>query len=347
MRSTILVMLPNWVGDAVMATPAIRAIREAHLDALLIGAGRAAICATLKGNPRLDRFVTLDRGTLSEARIAWQLRSERIGLAVLFPNSVRSALFARLAGAQRLIGFARYGRDILLTDRLFPRRGADGRPRPWPVMLDYNRLTKMAGASVRHNRQELFTTPVDEDLVDSVWSQCDFASSSRVVCLNPGAAFGSAKLWPAEYFAELARRIARDHDAGVLILCGPTERELARRIVKLASHPAVHSLADAPVSLGLTKACIRRCDLLVTTDSGPRHFAAAFDKPVVALFGPTHRQWTLTGHPLERQLQRTVSCGPCQRRTCPTDHRCMNELRPDDVLAAALPLLDREASHVA
>jgi heptosyltransferase-2 len=89
----------------------------------------------------------------------------------------------------------------------------------------------------------------------------------------------------------------------------------------------------------LTKACVRRCHLLITTDSGPRHFAAAFNRPVVTLFGPTHIAWTETYQPSAIHLQRSVPCGPCQRRVCPLDHRCMTELRPEFVLAAATRLL--------
>src|SRR5207248_3352815 len=128
---------------------------------------------------------------------------------------------------------------------------------------------------------------------------------------------------------------------GVLVLCGPGERDLARQIVARARRPGVTSLADVPLSLGLTKACVRRCALLVTTDSGPRHFAAAFDRPVVTLFGPTHIAWTETYFPKAVHLQKAVPCGPCQKRTCPLDHRCMTELTPDEVFTTAARLLDR------
>src|SRR5262249_37947284 len=94
---------------------------------------------------------------------------------------------------------------------------------------------------------------------------------------------------------------------------------------------------------GLTKACIRRAALLVTTDSGPRHVAAAFDRPVVTLFGPTHIAWTETYHPKAVHVQKQVPCGPCQRRVRPFDHRCMEELTPGEVFAAAHELLTRQA----
>lgn len=158
----------------------------------------------------------------------------------------------------------------------------------------------------------------------------------RYVCLNPGGAFGAAKHWPGEYFAELARRIAVELGRNVLVLCGPAEREIARRIVALAKHPSVFSLADVPPSIGLSKAAVKYSELLVTTDSGPRHFAPPFDVPVVTLFGPTHMAWSETFYGKATHLQVQVDCGPCQQRVCPLQHhRCMTELSVDRVFAAA------------
>jgi heptosyltransferase-2 len=119
-------------------------------------------------------------------------------------------------------------------------------------------------------------------------------------------------------------------------LCGPAEREAAREIVRLADHPRVASVAEQPLGLGLSKACVRRAALLITTDSGPRHFAAAFQTPVITLFGPTHIAWTRTYHPHALHLFHPVSCGPCQRPVCPEGHhRCMRELTPEQVFQAA------------
>ena len=194
----------------------------------------------------------------------------------------------------------------------------------------------------------LFTAPADEADADAVWKNAGLLRYREVICLNPGAAYGAAKHWPAEYFSALARDLAEKRGAGVLVLCGPSERTLSQEIAAQARHPAVHSLGDQampvrldgpPLSLGLTKACVRRADLLVTTDSGPRHFAAAFDRPVVTLFGPTFIAWTETYHPRAVHLQEQVECGPCQRRVCPLDHRCMKQLLPAKVLTAAEGLL--------
>jgi heptosyltransferase-2 len=190
---------------------------------------------------------------------------------------------------------------------------------------------------------ELATSFRNERAADAVWRQAGLLAYPEVVCLNPGGAFGSAKHWPADYFAELARLLVDQRGCGVLVLCGPSEKEMAGEIVRqarlLQKNPAVHSLADYPMSLGLTKACVRRADLLITTDSGPRHFAAAFNRPVVTLFGPTHINWTETYYPQAIHLQKKVDCGPCQLRTCPLDHRCMKLMTPQEVFRAAQNLL--------
>jgi heptosyltransferase-2 len=340
----IAVFLPNWVGDAVMATPAVRALRAHFASARLVGVMRPYVAGALEAAPWLDHTLLLDtRGPWSRRwpAVAFALRRQRIDLAVLFPNSFRAALVARLGGSRRVLGYARGGRSWLLSDRLEPLRAPDGSFPPSPVIDAYNRLAEHAGCPHPGYRMQLFTTVADEQAADAVWDRARLDRYPEVICLNPGAAYGSAKYWYAESFARLAQDLCDRRGCGVLVLCGPGERDLARRIAGLAGRPAVHSLADNPLSLGLSKACVRRCDLLVTTDSGPRHFAAAFGRPVVTLFGPTHIPWTETYYPGAIHLQKQVDCGPCQLRVCPLDHRCMKLLTPEEVFAAATELLVR------
>jgi heptosyltransferase-2 len=342
----LAIFLPGWVGDAVMATPALRALRRHFAGAHLIGVVKPYVAGVLEGGDWFDQLLFINGGPWAQGvpAVAWQLRRCGIDLAVLFPNSFRSALVAWLGGCRRRIGYNRYARGRLLTDRLEPIRDQRGRPLPSPLIDAYNRLAERAGCPPPGRRMELFTTPRDEEAADAVWRQAGFADYPEVIVLNSGAAFGSAKFWPAEYFVELARALADRRGSGVLVLCGPAERALARRIAQAADRPGVHALSDHPLSLGLSKACVRRGDLLVTTDSGPRHFAAAFDRPVITLFGPTHIAWTETYHPRAVHLQKPVPCGPCQRRVCPLDHRCMKELTPAEVFEAAARLLVRQRS---
>jgi heptosyltransferase-2 len=340
----IAAFLPNWVGDAVMATPALRAIRQHYPCAQIVGVLKPYVAGVLEGTGLVDRLVFLDiHGKWSSLwpSVAWSLSKERIDLAILFPNSFHSALVAWLARCRRRIGYARNGRSFLLTDRLEPVRSPTRRLVPSPVIDAYNQLAERIDCPKPTYRMELAVTEQDEQKAASVWAKAGFATDDEVVCLNPGAAFGSAKHWPAMAFAQLTKELVARRKCRVLILCGPREREIAQEIVDLAGCPGAFSLADEELSLGLTKACIRGAALLVTTDSGPRHFAAAFDRPVVTLFGPTHIAWTETYYPRAIHLQKQVPCGPCQLRVCPLDHRCMKELSAAEVFQAADELLTR------
>jgi heptosyltransferase-2 len=340
----IAVFLPNWIGDAVMAIPAVRALRSHFADSQIFGVLKPYIAGVLEGSAWFDALVFLDKsGPWSQSLLgaAARLRSARVDLAVLFSNSFRSALIARLGGCRRRVGYARHARGWLLTDRVEPFRGESGRLLPSPIIDAYNLLAQTVGCPRPSYRLELFTTPPDEQLAERVWQETGLERFDEIVCLNPGAAFGAAKFWPREYFVALAQQFSDQRGSGVLVLCGPGERDLARQIAVEAKRPGVHALSDFPLSIGLTKACIRRCDLLVTTDSGPRHFATAFDRPTITLFGPTHIAWTETYHAKAIHLQKKVECGPCQRRVCPLDHRCMIQLTPAEVFVAATELLLR------
>jgi heptosyltransferase-2 len=344
----LALFLPNWIGDAVMATPALRALRRHFRDCRIIGVLKPYVAGVLEGGDWFDELLFCNGGPWSQSvpAVAGRLRRTGIDLAVLFPNSFRSALIAWLGGCRRRIGYTRYCRGPLLTACLEPARDAHGRLLPSPIIDAYNRLAECAGCPRPSYQMELFTTPRDEAAADEVWRRSGLTRYSEVVCLNPGAAFGSAKHWPAECFAALARDLADRRRSGILMLCGPAERHMARRIVTLANRPAIRALADYPLSLGLIKACVGRADLLVTTDSGPRHFAAAFGRPVLTLFGPTHIAWTETYYYNAVHLQKQVPCGPCQRRICPLDHRCMKELTPAEVFTAAAALLERHTRAV-
>jgi heptosyltransferase-2 len=341
----IALFLPNWIGDVVMATPAIRAVRAAFPAAELVAVCKPYVADTLAGAPWFAETVFADKRGPRERRfwaVARKLREKPLDAAVLFPNSFRTAALAYWGGAKRIVGFARYGRGFLLTDKLHAKTDQSGRYTPSPVIDDYNRLAVALGTADPGHRMTLFTTPADAAAAEAVWQQFDLHRFPRVAVLNPGAAFGAAKHWGADHFAELARALTTRLGCGVLVACGPTERAMARQIADESRSPHVFPLSDAPLSLGLTKAVVKRCDLLVTTDSGPRHFAAAFDRPVVALFGPTHIQWTETYFAKEICLQKKLACGPCQQRVCPLGHhRCMRELTPAAVLASAESLLVR------
>jgi heptosyltransferase-2 len=347
----IAVFCPNLVGDGVMATPALRALRRGFDGATIVGIARPAVAATLDGAPWFDDVWIFDpRSKTTEHRslgIVRRLRAQRTDIAVLLPNSYRSAILATLGGARRRIGYAKGGRGLLLTDRLSLPTDDRGRRLPSPIVHHYLEITRRLGCRADSVRTELYTTAADEVAADRAWERLGLPRSGPVVTLNTGGAFGPAKAWPASHFAHLARRLAIEAGAHALVLCGPAERGAAIEIVGRARHPNVVSLADEPLGIGLSKACVRRSALLVTTDSGPRHFAAPFDVPCLTLFGPTHIAWTRTYHPRAAHIFRPVDCGPCQRPTCPLGHhRCMRELDPDDVFATASRMLGQRPALV-
>jgi heptosyltransferase-2 len=337
---TLAVFLPNWIGDAVMATPTLRALRTRYASThTIIGVGRPGVIDVLAGTQLVDEVIEFDpkakQRQLRVSSVIGQLRRVRPDVAVLLTNSWRTALIARLGGARRRFGYAREGRGWLLSDPLTPER-QDGKYVPGSVVDYYMRLAMAAGCPADSLTMQLTTSPDDECRADKALRRLGVPDKARLVVVNNGGAFGAAKLWPTTHFAALTRRLVEDHPVHVVALCGPAERDMARDICQQASHRRVVGLYDEELSLGLSKALVRRSELMVTTDSGPRHFAAAFDTPVVTLFGPTHIAWSENYHSQATHLQLHVDCGPCQQRTCPlSHHRCMQELSVDHVYEAA------------
>jgi heptosyltransferase-2 len=347
------VFLPNWIGDVVMATPALRALRN-HFgpDAHLVGVMRPYVAEVLEGTAWLDEAVLYTKspraGELSWRQAIGRLRAERLDAILLLTNSWRTAWMAWWSGASRRVGIRRDARGWLLTEGISqpvdPRTGL-----PLATIAMYLYLTEAMGCPPEPPRLELATTPSDETLADSVWRRLGLPDGQDVIVLNSGGAFGAAKLWPAEHFAALAQRVAADWNASVLVNCGPAEREVAREIAARAKDPRVVSLADEPeLPIGLTKACLRRSRLLVTTDSGPRFLGVAFDRPVVTLFGPTDPRMTVTHYDREICLSLSLECQPCMERVCPLGHhRCMRDLSVDTVHAAIAKLLDSPVAESA
>ncbi len=335
----IAVFLPNWVGDVVMATPALRALREHFPKSQLIGVMRPYVTEVLAGTHWLNTTVRYEKSIRSRWRAAGKLRAMGVDTAVLLTNSLSTALMARAAGASQRVGYSRHGRGWLLTKGLLPPREG-GKWRPISAVDSYLNIAQAMGCPAGNRRVSLATLPEDEQQADAVWTAHGYRDEHRVVILSAGGAYGSAKHWPIEQCAELARRLASEDSLRVLVLCGPAEREAAESVVQMAGHEGVGSLAAAQLSLGLSKACVRRAALMISTDSGPRHFAAAFQTPCVSLFGSTDPRWADNHHPEEVQLSLGLDCSPCAKRVCPLKHhRCMRELSVAAVRAAALQLL--------
>lgn len=345
----IAVFCPSFIGDAVMATPTFRALRRGFSGASMTAVIKPNVAPTLDGTTWFDDRILFDHRSPTRSHrtlpVLWRLRRARFDLAVVLPNSFRSGLMAFFGGVPRRVGYERHGRGVLLTDVLHHPVDGEGRRLPSPIVDAYLKLARYLGCPVDSNRLELATTPAEEAAADRAWSGLGLDRGGPVVCLNTGGAYGPAKNWPIEHFVDLARQLALQSGTRVLVLCGPRERESARQIVAAVNHERVVGLAEQELGIGLTKACIRRASLLITTDSGPRHFATAFGTPVLTLFGPTHIAWTRTHHPLAWHVKHPVPCGPCQRPSCPEGHhKCMKDLKAEDVYRIAHRIVETSVS---
>jgi heptosyltransferase-2 len=275
-----------------------------------------------------------------------RLRRARFDVAVLLTNSLHTALLAWLGGAKERIGYVRDLRGPLLTRKLFPPR-LGRRLLPTPVVQTYLSLAEAAGCSPGSPRLELAVTRAERELADRIWHELGLRQG-RVIALNSSGAYGAAKVWPPENCGALARQIVRQLDYDVLVLCGPQEREQARDILDYAACSRVFSLAGQSPSLAMTKACLDRSRLLVSTDSGPRHIAAALGKPVVTLMGPTLPVWIENPTVRDHVVRLELDCLGCGKRTCPRrHHRCMRDLTAEHVLPAVTDILEVTTSHAA
>ncbi len=346
----ILIVLPNPVGDAVMATPSLRAVRERFATSWITFLGRSGALETLRGAALSDDDIEDVSARFpscwNTARLIRRIRGERFDLAILLPNSFRSALLAWGGGARKIVGYARGARGWMLTDKLAPPRDSEGAFAPVPQIDYYLAIASHAGGESDGRRMTLAETDADSDAAGALMAECSIRSGRPVILLNPGAGFGPSKIWPPERFAAVADALIETRSAQIIINAAPNERTIAARVAEAMKNPPAINFAEREGSLGLLKGMMSRCSLLITNDTGARHFAAAFDVPVVTLFGSTDPTWAQIDFAGERAIRVDVPCSPCQKPTCRIrgegHHRCMKAITPEMVLAAAYELLDAD-----
>jgi lipopolysaccharide heptosyltransferase II len=343
-KEKIAVVLPNHLGDVVMATPALRALRRGRPEADITAVVRSSLTGVLGGSPNVDHVLAHDiyrrRGKLAQfaerARVARALRG--VDTVLVLPNSFASALLALLSGARTRLGYARRGRSLLLTDPA-PAPRVNGHFAPQAMERYYLELTRRLGAPDLGTQLELFLEPEAERECDSRFAAAGIGGARPLVCLAPGAGFGPSKLWPLAYVAELARAL-REDGADVALVHGPGEGALADEIARSAGVPLAILGGDS-MSLSLLKSVLARAQLLVCNDAGARHIAAAFEVPTLVLMGPTAVGYTNLNLKRTKLLREPVECSPCQLKVCPIDHRCMTRLVPARVLGEARAALSQ------
>ena len=328
----ILVRGTNWIGDAVMTTPALNALRSHYPNAEIVMLANPLVAELFQFHPSVDRVIIYDRkgyhrGVAGFIRMIKEIRCNHFDAAILFQNAIEAALLAICSGVPRRAGYTTDGRRLLLN---------------YPVTVTaadklmhhtdyYCQLLQRLGVN-DGDAQLCLACTEDEQL----WA-ASVLESDNVIAINPGAAYGSAKRWLPERFAEVADTLASRYGAKIVLTGGPSEKEIGCDIAAAMSAPSINMVGKTSVRQMM--ALLAHSRLLVSNDSGPMHVASAFSVPIVAVFGSTDHTTTCPASQNVKIVRKQTDCAPCLLRQCPTDHRCMTAITTDDVLLAAFELL--------
>jgi heptosyltransferase-2 len=336
----VVVRAPNWLGDAVLALPALTAVRRHFADAHLAIAATGGVAALFlqETDVRPDEVIEVPpKGRAA----AGALRAGRFDTGILLPNSFRSAWTLRRAGVGQRWGYAASGRGWLLTRRV-------RRPRRVHQAEYYRALVRGLGIDVDDALPSVRPSSAGAAQAAALLGESRGDSGEPLVGFAPGAAYGQAKQWPAERMAAVIAHFARHRGAFCVLVGAAHDRTAARAIeswLRVHAPEARGRVVDlvGRTSLGSLTGVLARCAAFVSNDSGAMHLAAAAGSRVVGLFGPTDARATgpLGGHTV---LTAPVFCRPCHLRDCPIDHRCMTRISVDAVVAAVEARLDARAA---
>jgi heptosyltransferase-2 len=337
----ILVRCPNHAGDVVMSTPGLAALRAAYPEAEIVAQLPGPLIPLLEGGHLVDELWPVEsreRGIRGVWRESARIAARKFDLGIAIPESISSALLMRLGGVAHVVGYARDPVRACLLHQRVPDEPDWGSRRLVSRERFVLHLMQAVGADGGDDppRLRLATTTAEEERLDAVLrplgTGIDVLRREPPIVLAPGAGFGEAKCWPAESFAALADRLARE-DAPVFIVGAPGEEALVASIVRaMRTWPVV--LAGV-LDLGAFKVLLRHARLLVANDAGARHIAAAFGVPSVIFFGPTSVAKTPDNLERVEVLETDHACRPCYLRRCPIDHRCLRSLSVDRAEHAA------------
>lgn len=338
----ILVRGTNWIGDAVMAVPAMRELRRVFPDASISLHTRVWAEDIFRDSGVFDEIISFDR-TRSKVRDATrqaaELRRRKFDLAVILPNSFETALVAKLAGIPKRFGYAKEARGFLLTNAVpMP---------PWKnarheVFYYLNLVAEIEreyfGAANEPDEEQLIELDVSDDRklqAREFLINHGVAVERRVIALGVGSTNSRAKRWPAKNYARLADLFADEFGADVVLVGAADEGDVANNVLAAAESKPI--VLTGRTGLGEAAAILSVCDLLVSNDMGLAHLAPAAGTPTLVIFGPTNDKTT---RPIGAEIiRRDVDCSPCMLRDCPIDHRCMTMISPEDVFERAVAMI--------
>jgi heptosyltransferase-2 len=333
----ILLRSTNWIGDAIMTTPAVRSIRQNFPEAHITMVAYPWVADVFRASPHVDEIFIYDtkgrhKGLKGLWRLAAELKDRKFDCAILLQNAFKAAFLAWLARIPIRAGYRRDGRSLFL------RPGIKIRPevRRMHQVHYYQYLLQDLG--LRCGSDELFLQHAPED---DQWARefKDKFGGRALVGINPGAAFGPAKCWPAERYGQLCARLHEELGIHAVVFGTKADRATIDTIVSHGPH-FITGLAGK-TTLGQAMALIGHCDAFVTNDSGLMHVGAATQTPLVAIFGSTDDIATGPYSPKAVVVKKELDCQPCLKRECKTDFRCMMNIEVEDV---AMPLREMLAS---
>ena len=331
----LVVRVPNWVGDIVMATPVLHAaVNDPRWkDVRLVM--RKHLALLLADAPWADRIETV-KGSSEELALYRELKPDAV---LLLSNSFGAALRALRAGIPIRAGSTLSGRRFLLTHRFTPPTRL-GRRVPVPTAHLHRDCAGLLGIALPDLHPLLWVRSDLEALVATELVEAGLEQDEPYVMCCPGAAFGAAKLWPPERFAQVLDHLHARHGWRAVISGGPGEEPLMRAVREACVHAAIE-LSEAPRDLERLKAQVKHAQLLLVGDSGPRWVAAAFDVPCVSIMGPNFPELTATSLEHCRIVRHDgLVCSPCIERTCPLGHHlCMTDLPAEHAITACDELL--------
>jgi heptosyltransferase-2 len=342
----IVVRGTNWVGDAVMTIPALRQLRRLFPKAHITLATRSWAEGLFADADFLDALQVHDgSGLRSVVQQVRQWRKGNFDLAILFPNSLETALVASLARVPLRIGYATEGRQALLTHPLALPEWRSSKHEVFYYLQIVAELewwlTKGQTFQDTQPDGSLEVSAARKSAARAFLSEHGIAGSERTVALCPGSINSRAKRWPTERYAALADKLI-DDGARVLLVGSAGEAEVSAEVARHMRRDPV--LLTGQTDLAQLVAVLSLVDLLVTNDTGPAHIASALGRPTLVIFGPTNPLTTRPFSPYGEIIREPPDCAPCMLRDCPIDHRCMTAITPDAVFERARVVLGGELS---
>ncbi|MDB6081113.1 MAG: rfaF [Chlamydiia bacterium] len=328
-QKKILVRMPNWLGDAVMATPVLEDLKRSYPNAKVTALSSDVIATLLQGNPYVDEAITFSRkGALKSKetkRITELLSSSSYDFGILLTGSFSSAWQLYRAKIPSRIGYPGHFRKALLTE---PVPYADNYEKEH-LVISYKKLLAPLDISLSDTSPHIYISKDEQKSAQKLLESHDISSDHTIIGINPGAAYGSAKCWPKERFRELTERLLKNTTIRVLYFGEQSSKPLIDDICRGLPLRVVNLVGKT--NLRELFALINSCTLIITNDSGPMHVAAALKKDLVAIFGSTND--IKTGpYGIGRVIHHHVPCSPCYLRSCPIDFRCMTSISVDEVI---------------